>query len=261
MIMNLLSRRSALAAVSALFLAACGGGSGSGNGQMPAVTEGDHVMGEATAPVTIVEYASPTCPACKYFHDEILPELKTKYVDTGKVRFVYREYPVHQQLDVPAYVLALCAGEDKFFDVLDDLFANQDGVIMAAQSGTLTVALQTVGKRHGIDTPAQFQACMDNRDYRNVLSDKYQTATEKWEVDSTPTFIVNGNKHLFEDKTRSVESFSKYIDSLIDKAAPADAEADTAAPADEAVADDAPQPTQAGEDAGVPDSSEQPSEQ
>lgn len=261
MIMNLFSRRSALAAASALLLAACGGGSGGTDGQMPAVNAGDHVIGSETAPVTIVEYASPTCPACKYFHDEILPELEQKYVDTGKVRFVYREYPVHQQLDVPAYVLTQCAGEGKFFEVLDDLFANQEGVVMAAQSGTLKVALQTIGKRHGIETPAQFDACMDNRDYRQVLADKYQVATEKWDVDSTPTFIVNGNKHLFEGKTRSVESFSKYIDELLGEAAPAATE--TAAPTDdaEAPADAAPQPTPAGDDAGVPESPEQTSEQ
>lgn len=252
MIMNLLSRRSALAAVSALVLVACGGKTGGTPGQMPAITTGDHVIGEDAAPVTIIEYASPTCPACKYFHDEILPELTTKYINTGKVKFVFREYPVHQQLDVPAYVLAQCAGEGRFFEVLDDLFANQDGVVAAAQNGSFKVALQTIGKRHGIETEAQFDACMENRDYRQVLADKYQVATEKWEVDSTPTFIVNGKKHLFEGKTRTVESFSDYIDSLL-----GDAAADAPASTEAAPADDAPQPTQAGEDAGVSDTSEQ----
>jgi protein-disulfide isomerase len=141
-----------------------------------AITKGDHVKGSESAPVTIIEYASPTCPACKYFHDDILPELTEKYVVTGKVKFVFREYPIHEP-DVPAYVLAMCAGDGKFFDVMDDLFANQVGVVTAAQNGTLKGALQTIGKRHGIETTAQFDACMENRDYRTALADKYQVAT------------------------------------------------------------------------------------
>ena len=253
--MTLLSRRSALAAVSALLLAACGGSSDGSAGQVAAITKGDHVIGSDSAQITLIEYASPTCPACKYFHDDILPGLTEKYIDTGKVKFVFREYPVHQGPDVPAYVLALCAGEDKFFDVLDDLYQNQVGVVTAAQNGTLKAALQTIGKRHGIDSEAQFDACMANRDYRTVLADKYQVAIDKWDVNSTPTFIVNGNKHLFEGETRTVEGFSKYFDRLLGEDAPAATEAapeDAAAPAD-----DAPQATPAGTDAGVAEPAEQ----
>ncbi|KCZ89647.1 thioredoxin domain-containing protein [Hyphomonas jannaschiana] len=251
MTMTLLSRRSALAAVSALMLAACGGSDNGSTTGVAAITKGDHVKGSENAPVTIIEYASPTCPACRYFHDDILPELTEKYVNTGKVKFVFREYPIHEP-DVPAYVLAMCAGEDKFFDVLDDLFANQVGVVTAAQNGTLKGALQTIGKRHGIETTAQFDACMENREYRTALADKYQVATEKWGVDSTPTFIVNGEKHLFQGETSSADAFSKYIDRLLGETAPAETEA--AAPAEDA----APQPTAAGDDAGVPETTDQP---
>lgn len=252
MIMNLLSRRSALAAVSALMLAACGGGEGGSSSGTQAITKGDHVKGSQSAPVTIIEYASPTCPACKYFHDTVLPELTEKYVVTGKVKFVFREYPIHEP-DVPAYVLAMCAGDDKFFDVMDDLFANQMGIITAAQNGTLKAALQTIGKRHGIDTTEQFDACMENRDYRTVLADKYQVATEKWGVNSTPTFIINGEKQVFGGEFGSAEGFSKYIDGLLGEDAPA-APTEAAAPAD----DGAPQSTEAGDDAGVPESTDQP---
>jgi protein-disulfide isomerase len=252
MIMNLLSRRSALAAVSALMLAACGGGEGGSTAGVPAITKGDHVKGSENAPITIIEYASPTCPACKYFHDDILPALTEKYVVTGKVKFVFREYPIHEP-DVPAYVLAMCAGDDKFFDIMDDLFRNQAGVITAAQNGTLKATLQTIGKRHGIETTAQFDACMENRDYRTALADKYQVATEKWGVDSTPTFIINGEKHLFGGETGSVENFSKFIDGLLGDEAPG-TETEGAAPAEDA----APQPTAAGEDAGVPETTDQP---
>ena len=252
MIMNHLSRRSALAAVSALMLAACGGGDGGSATGVPSISKGDHVKGSESAPITIIEYASPTCPACKYFHDDILPALSEKYVVTGKVKFVFREFPIHEP-DVPSYVLAMCAGDGQFFDVLDDLFANQVGVVTAAQNGTLKGALQTIGKRHGIETTAQFDACMENRDYRTALADKYQVATEKWGVDSTPTFIINGEKHLFGGEFGSAEGFSKYIDGLLGEDAPAD-DTETAAPAE----DTAPQPTAAGDDAGVPETTDQP---
>nr|WP_321361433.1 thioredoxin domain-containing protein [uncultured Hyphomonas sp.] len=245
--MNLLSRRSALAAVSALMLAACGGGDGSPETGVPAITKGDHVKGSESAPVTIIEYASPTCPACKYFHDDILPVLTENYVNTGKVKFVFREYPIHEP-DVPAYVLAMCAGDGQFFPVLDDLFANQVGIVTAAQNGTLKAALQTIGKRHGIETTAQFDACMANRDYRTALADKYQVATEKWAVDSTPTFIINGEKHLFGGETGSVDNFSKFLDGLLGEDAPAKG-TDTAAPAEE--------PATAGDDAGAPETTDQ----
>jgi predicted DsbA family dithiol-disulfide isomerase len=130
---------------------------------------------------------------------------------------------------------------------------NQAGVITAAQNGTLKATLQTIGKRHGIETTAQFDACMENRDYRTALADKYQVATEKWGVDSTPTFIINGEKHLFGGETGSVENFSKFIDGLLGEEAPA-TETEGAAPAEDA----APQPTAAGEDAGVPETTDQP---
>ena len=120
--MNFFSRRTALAAISALALAACGNGDSAGNGPVIADTgELGHVKGAADAPVTLIEYASPTCPACKYWHDEIQPEIVRDYVDTGKVKFVFREFPLHQP-DVPAYLVAMCAGEDKYFDVMAELF-------------------------------------------------------------------------------------------------------------------------------------------
>ncbi|MEZ5946826.1 DsbA family protein [Hyphomonas sp.] len=224
--MNLLSRRTALAAVSALMFVACGQtDTTTGAGGVAAVSAADHVKGSDSAPVTIIEYASPTCPACKYFHDSILPQLEENYVATGKVKFVFREYPVHGDVDVAAYVLALCAGEDKYFTVLDDLFDNQSGLVDSARSGVLKATLQTIGKRHGIETEAQFDACMANRAYREVMADKFQVANDKWGVNSTPTFVINGDLRVFEGDLRSYDGFAKYIDGLIgETAAPEAAE-------------------------------------
>ncbi|MCA8899693.1 MAG: DsbA family protein [Hyphomonas sp.] len=226
MIMNFVSRRTAIAAASLLLLAACGPKNGSGGGQMAAVSADDHVKGSADAPVTLIEYASPTCPACKYFHDTILPELEEDYIATGKLKLVFREYPIHGDVDVASYVLALCAGEDKYFDVLDDIFTNQNGIVDAARNGVLKATLQTVGKRHGIETEAQFEACMANRDYRKVLADKYQVATDKWNVNSTPTFILEGEISQFEGDFRTAEGIGKKIDALIGDTADSSAESD-----------------------------------
>src|SRR5262249_55815019 len=81
---------------------------------------GDEIQGQADAPVTIVEYASMTCPHCSHFHETTYPEMKKKYIDTGKVRFIFREFPL-DQLAAGAAMLARCAGKDKYFPLIDAL--------------------------------------------------------------------------------------------------------------------------------------------
>ena len=217
-----LSRRLALLALPVLAVVACGAANGADTnpaaaGSTPAAAQSGelgHVVGDANAPVTLIEYASPTCPACKYFHDSIHPEIEEKYVATGKVKFIYREYPIHGNADVAAYVLALCAGEDKYFDVLDDLFENQDGIVQAANVGALGGMLKTVGKRHGIETDEAFDACMKDPKYRSQLAEVYEQA-EKDGVNSTPTFVLNGKVRMFEGDFRTAEGFSRQIDALL----------------------------------------------
>ena len=104
-----LSRRLALVAVSALALVACGAANSDGNKtETPAAAsstveagELGHIKGDKNAPITLIEYASPTCPACKYFHDSIMPEIEAKYIATGKVKFVFREFPIHGAPETP----------------------------------------------------------------------------------------------------------------------------------------------------------------
>jgi protein-disulfide isomerase len=179
-----------------------------------ASSELGHVKGDPNAPITLIEYASPTCPACKYFHDEVYPALEEKYVSTGKVKFVFREFPIHGQADVAAYVIALCAGEDKYFDVLDDLFENQEGIVQAANVGALGGMLKTVAKRHGIETDEAFDACLEDPKYRDQLAAVYQSA-EQFGVNGTPTFVLDGKVRNFEGDYRTVEGFSKQIDALL----------------------------------------------
>lgn len=217
--MERISRRTALAALSALALVACGNGETRGT----ATTRSDdpakigHVIGSADAPVTVIEYASPTCPACKYFHDIVLPEIKEKYVSTGQVRFIFREYPIND-IDVPAYAMALCAGDDRYFAVLDDIFAHQSGIIDAARNGVLKAALVAIAERHGINGEAAFDACMADESIRQRLKTTYDEA-QKDGVDSTPTFVFNGEMTRFEGDIRSPEGFSAKLDVLLANAA------------------------------------------
>ena len=218
-----LSRRLALMALPVLALVACDAATGDSPatpkpsaGAPAAAVSGElgHVKGDPNAPITLIEYASPTCPACKYFHDEVFPALEEKYVSTGKVKFVFREFPIHGQADVAAYVVALCAGEDRYFDVLDDLFENQDGIVQAANVGALGGMLKTVAKRHGIETDEAFDACLENRAYRDQLAAVYQSG-EQFGVKGTPTFILDGKVRNFEGDFRTAEGFSKQIDALL----------------------------------------------
>ncbi len=215
--MNRFPRRSILAAAMSLALVACGAANGAGpapaNATASSSGEIGNVLGSATAPVTLIEYASPTCPACKYFHETIKPVIEEKYISTGKVRFVFREYPIHQP-DVAAYVVARCAGPDKYFDVLDDLFANQDGIVQAAQVGALSGALKAIGQRHGIATDEAFDACMNEKSYREQLAAVYQTA-EQYNVAGTPTFVLDGQVRMFDGDFRTPEGFSRQIDAAL----------------------------------------------
>jgi protein-disulfide isomerase len=221
MMMERISRRTALAAVLALALVACGNNENessavSGKGKSDPAAIG-HVIGSADAPVTVIEYASPTCPACKYFHDTVLPEIEKKYVSTGKVRFIFREYPVHE-IDFPVYAMALCTGEANFFDVMDDVFEHQSGIIDAASNGVLKAALVAIGQRHGIADEAAFDACMADGSIRQRLKTTYDEA-QKDGVDSTPTFIFDGEMSRFEGDIRNVEGFSAKLDTLLANAA------------------------------------------
>jgi len=217
MIMLTFSRRFAVVALSALALVACG--AASGNGATPAPSAGasadgelGHAKGAADAPVTIIEYASPTCIHCKDFHERVKPALDS-YVAEGKVRFIYRDYPLNQ-VDVAAYAVARCAGPDKFFDVLDDLFQNQAGIQAAAANGVVRTALYAVAQRHGISGSEEFDACIDNRQIRQAIADTMQTG-DQYNIRGTPTFIINGKLHNFEGSLRTPEGFAGYVDELI----------------------------------------------
>ena len=147
---------------------------------------GDQIQGQADAPVTIVEYASMTCPHCSHFHETTYPEMKKKYIDTGKVRFIFREFPL-DQLALAASMLARCAGNDKFFPLVDAFFAQQkEWAVQKPLQPMLAIA-----KQAGF-TEQSFNECLTNQQLEKNIKESATRAAQKFNVNSTPTFFING---------------------------------------------------------------------
>ncbi len=174
----------ALAALSALGVAACARTDG---GLKP----GDMTLGDPKAKVTMIEYASASCPHCARFNNEVLPEFKRKYVDTGKVRYVFREYlTAPAQVAAAGFLVARCAGKDKYFAVLDQIFHDQEEMFA---SGDYRGVLLRIAMAQGM-TEDQFTRCITDDKALSALSARVQTAMEKDKIESTPTFVINGKK-------------------------------------------------------------------
>lgn len=154
---------------------------------------GEAVMGDPAAKVEIVEYASTTCSHCKAFHEEVLPELKAKYIDTGNAKLVYRVMPTPPpELSVAGAALARCAGEEKFFAVIDDLFQKQEKLIGAMrQPRRLQRELTELGSRHGLSAD-EVGSCIAHGPLTKHLIDVARAAPES--VTGTPSFFINGQQ-------------------------------------------------------------------
>jgi len=163
---------------------------------------GEEAIGSENAPVTIVEYASMTCPHCAHFHETTFPQLKEKYVDTGKVRFVFREFPF-DPVAAGAFMLARCAGPGKYFPMIELLFRSQKTWAVEKPLGPLL----TIVKQAGF-TEDSFKACLTNQKMLDGIEWVRARAAEKFKVDSTPTFFVNGER---VNGAVSLEEFDKVI--------------------------------------------------
>ncbi len=156
------------------------------------------IIGSESAPNVIVEYASMTCPHCAQFQTQVFPLVKTKYIDTGKVRYVFREFPL-DGLAVAASMLARCSG-DKYFPMIDALFQTQSTWAVPGPDGK--EKLFQVARQAGISRE-DFDKCLADKDLFNKIVQVRERGNEEFQVDSTPSFFINGKRikgeHRIED--------------------------------------------------------------
>jgi protein-disulfide isomerase len=174
----------------------------------------DMVMGRLDAPVTLVEYASVTCPHCAAVNEQIIPKIKEKFIDTGKVKLVFREFPTAPaNYSIIGSLLARCAAEksgpEAYFLITDALFRQQQTWI----SKDARAELVKIVAQAGMDETA-VDACVKREDLQKIINDNATTALEKYNVSGTPTFFLNGEKLPI----KSPEDFEKAIADAVAKA-------------------------------------------
>jgi protein-disulfide isomerase len=151
-------------------------------------TPEDHVLGNADAPITIIEYASLTCPHCAHFYEATLPQLKKEWIDTGKAKLVFRHFPFDRAALAAAEV-AECGGKEKFFSFLDVLFRQQ----VSWAQGDATANLVRLAKLGGLGED-KVQACLKDEKLANRIVAMRLDGEKELGVNSTPTFFINGKK-------------------------------------------------------------------
>ncbi len=166
----------------------------------------DKALGDANAPVTIVEYASMTCPHCARFHEETFPDLKKKYIDTGKVRFIFREFPFDPRAEA-GFMLARCS-DDKYFAMVNVLFKQQRTWATAKDGKD---ALLQIAKLAGFSQES-FEACLTDQKLLDDIRSVKNRGANEFGVDATPTFFINGKKYAGE---MTIDEVSAIIDPLL----------------------------------------------
>ncbi len=170
-------------AIAALSLSACNQG-------VATVTANEMILGNPQAKVTVVEYASASCPHCADFNNQTFPAFKTKYIDSGKIRYVFREFLTPPlPFAAAGFLIARCAGKDKYFSVLDAIYHGQTAIY---QSGDFQGGLLRIAQSAGMNEK-QFTDCISNPDSLKALQARVDKA-ELDGVDGTPTFVINGKK-------------------------------------------------------------------
>jgi protein-disulfide isomerase len=165
------------------------------------------VMGQDDAPVTVIEYASFTCPHCGNFHRTVFDEFKKNYIDTGKVRFVYREV-YFDKFGLWAAMVARCGGEMKYFGIADMIYDTQKDWIGDAKESTIAANLRKMGLTAGISQD-QLDACLNDQPMAKALVTNFQKNAEADGIESTPTFLINGTKVAGE---MEYDEFAKLLD-------------------------------------------------
>ncbi len=165
----------------------------------------DMQIGKDDAPVTIVEYASMTCPHCAHFHETTLPAIKTKYIDTGKARLIYREFPFDPRAEA-GFMLARCS-KDNYFAMIDVLFKQQS--VWASVENARESLLQ-IARLAGF-TQESFEACLTDQKLLDDIRAVRTRGADTFKVDSTPTFFINGTRYK---GALTVDEMSAIIDGI-----------------------------------------------
>ncbi|HXI86532.1 MAG TPA: DsbA family protein [Parvularculaceae bacterium] len=228
--------------VLSLLIAACGGASSKGaadkadqNEQLSVgerandpnvIAPTDMVMGEKDAPVTVFEYASVTCPHCAAFHHDMLPTIKKDYIDTGKIKLVFREFPTPPQaLSVAGSMIARCAadkgGPDAYFAVVGALFTTQRVWVVGDNP---KFELQKIAAQAGMDEAA-FNACIQRQDLVDLINKNVSEGHDRFGINGTPTFVVNGEAL----EVRTIDELTTKLDKAY---AAATGQSGAAAPSD-----------------------------
>ncbi len=166
-------------------------------------------MGRDDAPVTMIEYSSLACSHCAAFHRDVLPKIKETYIDTGKVRLVYRDFPLGG-LALVAAMVARCGGRQKYFGFIEVLFRSQ---AQWSRSDNPRRELARVARFGGI-SQTDFEACLVNEPLMTDIRERAADAQQKFGIDSTPTFIIEGEKIV---GARPFEDFRDVIEKALEK--------------------------------------------
>jgi len=167
----------------------------------------DNYLGSVHAPVLIIEYASLSCGHCATFHNEVLPKIKEQFIDTNKVRFVYRDYPLNAPA-LRAAQLSQCIDKDKYYGFLGVLFKSQNS--WAFNRNYMDI-LKNIAKIAGIEQ-AEFTKCVNDKALQEKIIKATKDAGQFLEVESTPTLFINGVKY---DGKRNIEEISAYINKVL----------------------------------------------
>lgn len=197
-----------LRATPALAQGAPGGGSVSPAELAVAGPLGDQVQGAPDAKVTLIEYSSLTCPHCAAFHRDTYPQLKSRYIDTGKVRYILREFPTNA-LAAAGYILARCDGGTKYFPIVDLLFQQQRNWAFVDKP---LDALQGLMRQAGF-SQERFEACLRDKTLLDGVNAVAARGADKFKIESTPTFFINGQRHV---GNLSIDELERILKPMLD---------------------------------------------
>ena len=181
-----------------------------GDAEVDTSTIPDMMIGNPDAKVTVIEYASYTCPHCASFHAGTFKDLKKNYIDTNKINFVFREV-YFDRYGLWASMIARCAGPEKFFGLTDLMFQSQSSWTRAGEPAAIIDELRKLGRLAGIDGET-LEVCLNDNDKAKTLIAWYQEKAGADNIDSTPSFIINGKKHT----NMSFAEMSEIIDAELE---------------------------------------------